>query len=78
MEMKQIKNIQQNGKKAQGQKELIKHLEGRRLTLKQAVLARCYDCTCHFADGKQDCRIPKCPLYPFMAYNESRTMRKNS
>jgi len=67
-----IKNIRHHGKTARGQKELIKHLEGNRLTLRQAVYARCYDCMGFYTDGKVDCRMPHCPLHPYMPYNEGR------
>lgn len=70
-----IKNIRKNGKTAYGQRELIKHLEGHRLTLRQAVNAHCFDCMGFFADGKNDCRMPHCSLHPFMTYNENRVKR---
>ena len=67
-----IESIRKHGKAARGQKELIGHLEGDRLTLKQAVNAHCYDCTGFFADGKVDCGMKRCSLYPFMPYNPNR------
>jgi hypothetical protein len=68
--MKQkISDILKHGKTTRGKKELIKHLEGGRLTLKQAVNAHCYDCMGYFADGRQDCKMLKCPCYPFMIFN---------
>jgi len=70
--IERIKNIQQHGKTARGRKELLKHLSGQKLTLKQAVLAHCYDCVGYYADGKQDCEMPDCPLHPFMPYNTNR------
>jgi hypothetical protein len=75
MNEKIISDIKWHGKTAKGKKELIKHLEGGRLTLKQAVNARCYDCTGFYADGKVDCRIAKCPLYPFMSFNADKSKR---
>ena len=73
--IERIENIQRYGKTARGQKEILKHLSGQRLTLKQAVLAHCYDCLGFYADGKHDCNMPHCPLHPFMAYNEERVKR---
>ncbi len=67
-----IKNIRRYGKTARGEKELLKHLSGQRLTLKQAILAHCYDCCGYFADGKVDCNMPHCPIHPFMSYNPNR------
>lgn len=78
MNLKRIAEIQKYGKTAKGRSELIKHFEGQRLSLRQAVYARCYDCTGYFADGKVDCNMPHCPLHPFMAYNENRLKRTNS
>ena len=75
MNTDRIKSIQRQGKAARGQKELIKHLSGERLTLKHAVNAHCYDCTGFFADGKVDCGLKHCPLHPFMAYNQNRKKR---
>ena len=53
---------------ARGCKELKAHQLGKKLSLKQAILAKCADCLCNYADGKIDCKIPECPLYPFMPY----------
>jgi len=72
MNEERIKNIRQHGKTAKGQKEIIRHLSGERLTLKQAVHAHCYECMGFFADGKVCCKMPHCPLHPFMAYNQNR------
>lgn len=72
MNTDRIKNIRQQGKAARGQKELIKHLSGERLTLKQAINAHCYDCCGFFADGKVDCGLKHCSLHPIMAYNQNR------
>ena len=75
MNAKQIADVKK-GKTAKGRLELIKHLEGKNLTIRQAARAYCYYCMGYFADGKVDCNIPECPLHPFMAYNESRIKRK--
>ena len=75
MNEKIISDIKRNGKTAKGKKELIKYLEGGRLTLKQAVNARCYDCAGFYADGKVDCNMPHCSLHPFMPYNQNREKR---
>lgn len=75
MNEKLISEIRKHGKAARGQKELIKHLSGERLTLKQAVNAHCYDCTGFYADGKMDCSMPHCPLHQFMFYNKNRAKK---
>lgn len=60
------------GIKARGRKELIKHLKGGRLTLKAAVLAKCFDCMGGYQGGKIDCKMPDCSLYAWMSYREGR------
>lgn len=61
-------SIKKHGIKAQGKKEILKYLKGNRLTLRQAILAKCYDCMAFYADGRNDCKDADCPLYPFMPY----------
>jgi hypothetical protein len=70
-----IKNIRKYGKTARGKNELLKHLSGQRLTFKQAICSKCYDCMNYFSDGKVDCNMPHCSLHPFMAYNQNREKR---
>lgn len=41
---------------------------GKKLSAFQSCLAKCAECMCHFADGREDCRIPRCPIYPRMPY----------
>lgn len=70
--MDRAKDIEQYGKDARGKRELLRHLMGERLTMKQGILAMCYDCNGYYADGKLDCLVPGCPLYGFMPYREDR------
>lgn len=49
-------------------KELRAFETGEKLTLKQSILAKCADCMGKYADGKEDCLTPRCPLYSFMPY----------
>ena len=51
-----------------GKTNLRKYLSGGILTRNQAILAKCCDCMGYFFDGRWDCKIPACPLYPFMPY----------
>jgi Zn-finger protein len=53
-----------------GKRHLLDHLRGERLTHRQAILAKCCECTGYHADGRVDCRMSLCPLYPFMPYRE--------
>lgn len=59
-----------HGIKARGRNELIKHISGERLTQRQAILAKCFDCMGGYSDGKYNCGITDCPLYQFMPYRE--------
>jgi hypothetical protein len=72
MNTQRIDDIQKYGKTAKGKSELIRHLEGDRLSRKQAIYAHCYDCMGYFSDGRQDCLMPHCSLYSFMVYNRSK------
>jgi len=70
--VEELKNeITRNGKSAQGKRELLKHLDGKKLTLRQAVAAKCYDCCGYYQDGKIDCDLISCPLHGFMPYRKS-------
>ncbi len=70
-----LKNIRLHGKTRGGKNELLKHLSGQKLTLKQAANAHCYDCAGYYADGKVACNMPHCSLSPFMPYNANREKR---
>ena len=60
--------IPKNAILAQGKKELERYLGGEKITHRQAVLAKCYECMCGYLDGKLDCGIKDCPNYRFMPY----------
>lgn len=66
--MDRYESIKKIGMAARGRSEIIKHIDGKRLTQRQAILAKCYDCSGYFADGKLDCKMPHCPIYPWMPY----------
>ncbi len=54
-----------------GVKEQRAYEYGKKLTLKQAVLAKCAECMGNYVDGKEDCDILECSLYPFMVYGKA-------
>lgn len=60
-----------------GVNELNKHLRGERLTIRQMVYAKCADCMGNYADGRIDCLIPDCSLYPLMPYGAMRGQYKS-
>jgi len=59
------------GKTAKGREEIKKYLAGGKLTQRQAILGKCYDCCGGYADGKVDCGIPDCTLYPYMPFGKA-------
>jgi len=59
-----------------GRKHLLAHMEGKRLSFKQAILAKCFECMNGFIDGKQDCGIHDCPLYPWMPFSSRKALKK--
>ena len=62
--------IRKSGVTSAGKTNLLKHLQGERLTQRQAILAKCCDCMNYHADGRMDCRMPHCSLYPFRPYKD--------
>lgn len=58
--------------------ELANRGEGDKLSLKQAVLAKCYDCMGGYVDGRQDCGVNTCPLYRWMPYRTTKPAKKYS
>jgi len=63
--------IAKHGLTSGGMTVYLKYLSGKRLTNKQAIMAKCFDCCGYYADGRQDCGIKVCPLYPLMPYGEA-------
>jgi hypothetical protein len=55
-----------------GSRDLQRHRAGESLTPSEAIRAKCADCMNNYADGRIDCEIEECPLWPFMPYNPSR------
>ena len=41
-----------------------------------AIRAKCGDCMANYADGRVDCIIPECLLYPFMPYTAENMARR--
>lgn len=53
-----------------GKRFLLKHLRGGTLTRDQAIKAKCADCSGYYIDGRIDCELRECPLYPFTPYKK--------
>jgi len=61
-----IYNSAKTGKRRKGQKELLRFLNGERLTRQQAINGKCYDC-----DGMGEsgvCDITECTLYSYSPF----------
>jgi len=56
------------GTMRQGKQDLIKHLEGKRISWGKAIKAKCYDC--NGMGELNTCDIVTCPLYPFSPYRK--------
>ncbi len=55
--------------KAIGVADLNKYQkQGKPLVSSDAIRAKCAECSAKYVDGKFDCGISKCPLYPWMPY----------
>lgn len=67
---RRIESIKRLGSSAIGKTYLLKYLKGKLITRQQAISAKCYECMGYYADGKTDCLIPDCPLYPFNPYSK--------
>ena len=66
-----IDDIEKNGISGKGKSEMLKHLNGERLTQRQMIISKCYDCMGFYSDGRgADCEIPTCSLYPLMPYRK--------
>ena len=49
---------------------LRKWFSGVVLKPRDAIRAKCADCSCYYADGMRDCENPRCPLYYYMPYRK--------
>jgi hypothetical protein len=74
--MEYIERIEKNGMKAQGKTELLNYLNGKPLSARAAIKAHCYDCMGFYADGRNDCELIKCSLYPFMPYSSKPVAKR--
>ena len=70
--MSKLADVNSNGKRFTGRKELIEILEGKHSTPRKRVLAYCYDCMGYYEDGAFDCGHKDCPLYGMMPYRKGK------
>jgi len=55
---------------SRGRTAMQRWVRGKRLCASDAIRARCFDCMGGFCDGRLDCRVPMCPLYPWQPYGK--------
>jgi hypothetical protein len=68
--------VEKVGGFAKGRNEILKHLAGDRITQRQAIIAKCYDCMGFYADGRNDCGIESCSLYPYSPYGSKPAAKR--
>ena len=62
-------------KASRGKTLLMKHLRGKRLTQREAILAKCCDCDGYYTEGKKPCQITTCSLISFSPYKPKKVKR---
>ncbi|MGD0236848.1 MAG: hypothetical protein ABSC55_20200 [Syntrophorhabdales bacterium] len=71
--------IEKNGTAARGKREYLAFLRGERLTLKQRVLANCYECTGMYTDGREDCeQMETCVFHVYMPYRKNGAVKERT
>lgn len=61
---------------AKGKKELEAYNNGKQLSPEQSILAKCHECSGFYIDGCVDCKMPECPLYPYMPFNKKKKLQQ--
>ena len=67
---KEIQEVNKFGIKARGQAAILKYLQGKPITKRQAIEAKCYECMGYYIHGAIDCSVRECPLYPYNPYRK--------
>lgn len=55
-----------------GRKHMLRFIKGESITRSQAMKAKCFECCNGFIDGRVDCGIRDCPIYPWMPYRTEK------
>lgn len=63
---KELLDSANSGTGRKGKTSLINYLQGKRLTQRQAIQAKCYDCDGMGETG--ECDIVSCALYPYSQF----------
>ncbi len=59
---RKVAEVKRYGKQNRGQKDILNYLQGMRLTQRQAIQAKCYDCQGYDEDGFEPCETILCPI----------------
>ncbi len=54
--------------KSSGQRHYLAYLEGADIGRSAAMTAKCFECCGGYIDGRVDCGVKSCPIYPWMPY----------
>lgn len=68
--------IPNNAPKSRGLTMLRRRANGERLTRDEAIAAKCCECSGYYLDGRTDCSVTDCALYPYMPYRKGRKVRE--
>jgi len=68
MDIKRHLEIVKKAPSGKGKTSYIKYLSGIKLSATPSIESKCYDCQGYYVDGRTDCKMPDCPLYPWMPY----------
>jgi len=63
---------------AEGKAAYLKNLRGDNNSPIEGIHAKCYECMGQYKDGKIDCKVVKCPLYPWMPYSKVVKRKKKA
>jgi len=61
---------------SKGLNNLIAHSQGKPLTPRNRIIGACCECMGYYLDGRSDCGVKDCILYPLMPYRADR--KKNT
>lgn len=76
MSIDNVKEVEKHGISARGKKEYLAFLQGKPLTMRQRVLANCYQCNAWYGDGRKDCEMAdNCTLHVYMPYRKGGAVK---
>ena len=67
-----IKEVEEHWTSSSGKTKYLKLLNNEHISRNDAIEAKCADCNSGYVDGREDCKVTLCPLYPFMPYNKNK------